>query len=95
MTPPTSQDDCHSANRRIGNDNSCHCEERSDVAIRSPSGPRGTGRCFAPQGMRIATSGFALLAMTAVIVGERHGGRSLHFFTQKAALLGGFGRFKR
>ncbi len=44
----------------------CHCEERSDVAIRSLSDPEGVGRCFAPQGMRIATSGFALLAMTVV-----------------------------
>ena len=26
--------------------------------------PEGDGRCFAPQGVRIATSGFALLAMT-------------------------------
>ena len=55
MTPPTSQDDCHSANRRIGNDNSCHCEERSDVAIRSPSDSKGIGQCFALQGSRIAT----------------------------------------
>ena len=52
-----------------------HCEERSDVvtegnacgAIRSPSGPPGTGRCKAPQGMRIATSAFGLLAMTRKI----------------------------
>ena len=36
-------------------------------AIRSPSGPFGTGRYKASQGMRIATSGFALLAMTEVI----------------------------
>ena len=43
----------------------CHCEERSDVAIRFLPVPLwGDGRCFAPLGMRIATSGFALLAMT-------------------------------
>ena len=42
----------------------CHCEERSDVAIRSLSVPLWDGRWFAAQGTRIATSGFALLAMT-------------------------------
>ena len=36
-------------------------------AIRSLSGPSGTGRCFAPQGMRIATSAYGLLAMTRKI----------------------------
>ena len=62
--------------RRTRLDFPCHCEERSDVAIRSLSGPSGTGRCFAPQGMRIApqafpsvtTSGFALLAMTCIFL---------------------------
>ena len=39
-------------------------------AIRSLSGPKGTGRCFAPQEMRIATA-FGL-AMT-VAVGSRYG----------------------
>ena len=35
------------------------------MAIRSlPVPPLGDGRCFAPQGTRIATSGFALLAMS-------------------------------
>ena len=34
------------------------------MAIRSLSGSFGAGRCCALQGMRIATSGFALLAMT-------------------------------
>ena len=49
-----------SFNDRHGNiegpssDKHCHCEERSDVAIRSLSAPRGGGRCKAPQGMRIA-----------------------------------------
>ena len=53
----------------------CHCEERSDVAIRFLSVPFGDGQCVALQGMRIATSGFALLAMTAVVgVGPSFGG---------------------
>ena len=34
------------------------------VAIRFPSVPQGDGRYFAPLRIRIATSGFALLAMT-------------------------------
>ena len=36
----------------------------SPVAIRSLSVPYGDGRGFAPLRIRIATSGFALLAMT-------------------------------
>ena len=53
------------ANRRIRFDFPCHCEERSDVAIRSPSVPFGDGPCFAWKGMRIATA-FGL-AMTRKI----------------------------
>ena len=34
------------------------------MAIRSPPDPSGGGQCFALLRMRIATSGFALLAMT-------------------------------
>ena len=42
----------------------CHCEERSDVAIRFP-----VSACIdARLGMRIATSGVALLAMTMLEV---------------------------
>ena len=43
----------------------CHCEERSDVAIRSLSDPFGVGRCKAPLRMRIATA--CGLAMPVVI----------------------------
>ena len=55
MTPPSRSDNCPTQSVALGQSCHCHCEERSDVAIRSLSDPSGAGRCFAPQGMRIAT----------------------------------------
>ena len=42
----------------------CHCEERSDVAIRIPCGAKHRPTPSGSERERIATSGFALLAMT-------------------------------
>ena len=64
MTPPTRYDELAGGVVRFS-DHHCHCEERSDVAIRIPCDAKHRPLPLGAE-ERIATSGYALLAMTVV-----------------------------
>ena len=73
LPTPTTCDNCNLATEAPASIYRCHCEGVSPwQSVLFPS-PMGDGRCFAPQGMRIAT-GLTALAMTVVV-----GARSFRF----------------